>query len=797
VTVSAPVAPAEPPLVAPRPPRAPSLPPQRPKPRWLARLTAGAAQRGVGEWWPALLIATVLSWVAFMASGGLNLASMTAVEMALTIGSGLLAAGCVLVARTRTQASGAWPVALLLAFAALTALSVVWSVQPDASWQDAGRMFAFSAEFALAVMLARVAPGAWRWVLGGVVLAATVVCGWALLTKVFPNHLDARDPYARLRAPYDYWNAIGLTAAMGAIGCMWLGSRRSGHAPLSALAYPAMGIMLVTLLLAYSRGALAALAIGLLAWFAITPLRLRGAATLVVGAAGAAVVVAFAFSRHALSSDNVALAERTHAGHQLGVLLVAMLVVLTVAGVAICFQRERTPLTSAARRRLGALALAVLALAMLGAVGALAASHRGLTGSVSHAFHSLTDPHAPVPPNTPGRLTAIASVRARYWNEALKVFKAHPVLGSGAEGYATARLRYRTETLDVRHAHGFVVQTLADLGLAGLALVLALLVAWMAAAGRCTHPFNRRWRRPAANGAATSIGIRWPSWQRAPFRYSAERVGLLTMLALVVAFGVHSLVDWTWYVPGDACVALLCAGWLSGRGELRRAHADASAGDDTAPALLTRGRAARDVGAWVRANPRPTAVAGVCVAAALIAAWAEWQPQRSVDASQHALALLARSPRDAEASARTGVARDQLSAQALFTLATVQQARGSGEAARATLQRAVRLQPSNPQTWITLGQFDLTHLGANLGPARAASAALHEISAAIYLDPELVAPEAIAQGNREAITVQNEYVEALRASAAAAVVQRPAAVAHPPAAPATRPHARRRARRHR
>ena len=44
---------------------------------------------------------------------------------------------------------------------------------------------------------------------------------------------------------------------------------------------------------------------------------------------------------------------------------------------------------------------------------------------------------------------------------------------------------------------------------------------------------------------------------------------MLSMLCLVVVFGVHSTVDWTWFVPGDACVALLCAGWLAGRGPLR------------------------------------------------------------------------------------------------------------------------------------------------------------------------------------------------------------------------------------
>src|SRR5207245_8792734 len=126
-------------------------------------------------------------------------------------------------------------------------------------------------------------------------------------------------------------------------------------------------------------------------------------------------------------------------------------------------------------RLAGAALIIVLALSLLGGVGALAVSHRGLAGSVTHAFNKLTDPHAPVPPNTPGRLTAIASVRARYWNEALKVFEAHPALGSGAEGYATARLRYRTETLEVRHAPGVVVQTLADLAVVRMPLSLPLL----------------------------------------------------------------------------------------------------------------------------------------------------------------------------------------------------------------------------------------------------------------------------------------------------------------------------------
>jgi hypothetical protein len=732
-------------------------------------------------WWPAALIACVLCFVAFMAGGGLNLSDMTTVEIVLTLGAGSIVVVVALLGPSRERAYGAWVMGLLFAFAALTALSVVWSVQPDDSFKDAGRMLAYCGVFGASIALARAIPARWPAVLGGVVLAAVAVCVYALLTKVFPASLDAGDIYARLRAPYSYWNAIGLTAAMGAIGCMWLGARRTGHALLSALAYPALGLMLLTLMLAYSRGALVALVLGLALWFCLVPLRLRGAAILISGAVCAGGVVSWDFSTQALNSDNVALGLRTSAGHQLGALIVAMLVLLTLIGLAFGFWTSRSAPSIISRRRAGTLLLSLLAVVVLACAGALAASQRGFTGTISHTLHSVTDPHAPVPSNGPGRLTAVGSVRARYWNEALKVFKAHPALGAGAEGYATARLRYRTETLDVRHAHGYVVQTLADLGLVGLVLTLVLLLAWMTAAGRATHPFNRRWSnwrtlriwldRPAAGA---------PGWRRLtldgrPAPFTPERVGMLSMLCLVVVFGIHSLADWTWYVPGNACVALLCAGWLAGRGPLG-AGASAAAGslrtvpvakaDEQAaaagqPQIALRGLPSR---AELRERLSPRAlgplritVAVAAIVVALLAAWAQWQPQRSATASQQALTELASDPRAALSSAQTAVSRDPLSAQSLFTLSAVQQATRKPALARATLQRAVRLQPSNPQTWLTLGQYDL---------ASDPVAAEHELAAAIYLNPESVAPEAIAQGNPEAIAIQNDYVQALRAVSA-------------------------------
>ena len=703
---------------------------------------------GRGLWWPTLLVAAGFCWITFHAKGGLNLESMTSTEMALTLVAGLLIAACVLLGPPGRRAYGAWPVGLLLAFTLLSALSIVWSVQPDVSWQESGRLLAYSAVFATGVALVRVVPERWPAVLGGLTLAAVAVCAYALLTKTFPS-LAPLAFYARLKEPYGYWNAVGLTAAMGVICCMWLGARRDGHALLRALAYPAMGLLLLTLVLAYSRGALVALALGLLLWFGLIPLRLRGAAVLIVGALGAVAVAAWDFSRHALTTEGIPLAERATAGHELGALVVAMLAALTIAGIAIGFHTGRRAPSALARRRAGWALAAALVLAALAFAGALAHSERGFTGSISHAFGNLTNPNAKAPPNTPGRLTAVASVRARYWKEAFQVFDAHPVLGSGAGGYATAHLRYETQTLEVKHAHGFIVQTLADLGLVGLVLVLALLLAWMAAAGRPTHPFNRRW-----SGWRAWLELRSgerPGWrglrERELTGYTPERIGMLSMLCLVVAFGAHSLIDWTWYVPGDACVALLCAGWLAGRGELVAAPGEAAL-PATPPRAISSPRAP--------ISATRMAIAGAVVLAALLATWSQWQPQRSEEASQQADALLqAHDPRAASAAANTAIARDPLSVEALLTLANVQQASAQPALARATLERAVRLQPSNPQTWLALGQHDVTS-----DPAAAVTA----LQAAIYLNPESIAPEAIAAGRPEAIAIQNEYIQALQAS---------------------------------
>ena len=49
------------------------------------------------------------------------------------------------------------------------------------------------------------------------------------MTKVLPGVAERRRALRPLRAPFGYWNSVGLAAAMGLPGLLWLGARRTGH----------------------------------------------------------------------------------------------------------------------------------------------------------------------------------------------------------------------------------------------------------------------------------------------------------------------------------------------------------------------------------------------------------------------------------------------------------------------------------------------------------------------------------------------------------------------------------------
>jgi Flp pilus assembly protein TadD len=178
---------------------------------------------------------------------------------------------------------------------------------------------------------------------------------------------------------------------------------------------------------------------------------------------------------------------------------------------------------------------------------------------------------------------------------------------------------------------------------------------------------------------------------------------------VVVVFGVHSAIDWTWFLPGTAVPALLCAGWLAGRGPL------------TQRVGLRADRRTR--------SARPGAIATIAAVALLsiLGAWAVWRPLSALDSDSAAITALGRGDvRTALSDARTAASSNPLAVEPLSELSTVFAAIGDQRQARAELVAATRRQPQNPASWRELGLFDLNRHDA--------SAALPSLQRALRLD---------------------------------------------------------------
>ena len=647
-------------------------------------------------------LTALLIWLALYGRGGLLLEPTTYVELVL-LGIGSLGGITAVLSVGTRRWWGVGTLVLFAAFAVLAAISAIWAFDPGEAWLEANRLVAFAALFAGGIALARSTGEWWSATLVAIASAAFVVSVWALLTKVFPETFSPDEIYSRLRQPYEYWNSVGLTAALGIVACVWLGARRDGRSWLSALAFPAIGLMTTAMMLAYSRGSLVALTVGLAAWFVFVPLRLRSASVVLVGISGGLLVSIWAFAQDTLTTDRVPAVTRATSGWQLGLLLVLVMTLQLAAGLYLRFRSDSAPLGPVARRRVGIGLLVALALVPIGAAGKMALSDKGLGGSVSSAWSSLTDPSdTSRVTNDPSRLTKVGSVRAKYWQEAFKIFEAQPWKGVGAGGYVVARTKYRTSNLTVRHAHGFFVQTAADLGVIGLALISLLTVSWFAAARR-TLQVPRR--------------LAWRDDPELPPHVSAERAGLAAMTAIVITFGVHSFIDWTWYVPGNVAVALLCAGWVAGRGPFTEPA--------SRPGLLV---------ARVRAGLSDywrVATAVLILALAVLAGWSMWRPLASDRAASDAQLLDSKDPAAVAAAlddARRAERLNPMSVQPLYAQAYVNLLGGQKTEARDALVKAAELQPSNPDPWVQLADFTLSQLNQ---PAEA----MRLLGRALYLDP--------------------------------------------------------------
>lgn len=393
-------------------------------------------------------------------------------------------------------------------------ISIAWTSDVTQSVFEGERSLVLVAAVGAGLALAQRRPV--RPLLGGTLAGITAACGYALATRLFPGHVGHFDPVAvyRLNTPVGYWNGLGIVAAIGAVLALGFSVRARARTS-SALGALALPVLVLTLYFTYSRGSWAALAAGLLVLLALDPNRLATAAALAALAPAPALAVFLASRSAALTHQRSTLAAARHDGHHIALVLLAL--ALVEAAVALGL-RAAGRIAIPRALRLGWVALLVAL--VLGAAGGALAHY----GSPSRMYHDFT---APPPKNVVNLNTRVFNLsnngRIALWKVAWREADAHLLLGGGAGSYQRYYLQHRLTPANVEDAHSLYLETLAELGAVGLALLLAVLAIPLVAAVR----FRRR--------------------RLVPFAAAAY-----------CAYLVHAAIDWDWELAGVTLAAVLC-----------------------------------------------------------------------------------------------------------------------------------------------------------------------------------------------------------------------------------------------
>ncbi|MFI5009618.1 MAG: O-antigen ligase family protein [Solirubrobacterales bacterium] len=491
----------------------------------------------------------------------------------------------------------------LVAYTALSFLSILWAGVPGDAWEGADRTLLYLLVFVLFA----------AWPQRGA-SAALLLLGWTLamigLAAFTALHVAGGDiaallPDGRLVYPTGYPNANAAQWLMAFWPALLMArSERLWWGLRGALAGGAVLLACVALL-SQSRGSLYATPVMLVLVFALLPGRLRTFAVL-VPVAGAIGAVTPAVLR---------VSDRVNGGHgaraalhsaTVEVFAAALLVGIVVAGAAALESARPLSSASAARLRRGVGAVAVLTLVAILAGGWVAAGNP--LRRLEHGWQSFKGGYATTDRGGSRLTSGLGSNRYDFYRVALDEFAADPLVGIGADNYAQQYLRHGRSLETPHYPHSVELRTLTETGLVGGLLALVGLGAALLAGARAMRGSDALGRAVAAAALAG-------------FAYWA----------------VHGSVDWFWEfaglgAPAFALLGLGCA--LSPRvpararqavqapRELELARPRSFSAEPTASPISLR-----------RASVGPLALAAVALLTAVLAAAslaAPWLSQRQV-----------------------------------------------------------------------------------------------------------------------------------------------------------------------
>ena len=409
-------------------------------------------------------------------------------------------------------------VAGLVVLTGLSAVSIGWAPLRGPAVEDVERLVLYVGVLLLAISVLR-SPRILRAVEPALAAGVAIVICYGLSGRLLPGiiHL-AQSVHAggRLEQPITYWNAEGALSGVGFVLCARLAGDRTRSLLVRVLAAAGAAPLGAGVYLSYSRGAIAATAVGLVILLAAAPVRSQLKAIVVTVVAGViAAAVSSGFRGVASLSGSLGTRERE------GAIMLAVLVVLAAAAAVVVWRialaeraGESADVPLPAARRMGTVAALVVALVGAGLI------YGGLHEKAGTGTHKTA---------TAERLTSADSNRYAYWRIGLRAFKQHPLKGLGAAGFRVYWLRERPVREPVLNTHSLELEFAAELGIIGL-VGLGLMLGGVGAAAR-----RALRRNPTLAAGWCAAGMVWL---------------------------LHASIDWDWELPAVTLPAIVLAGAL-------------------------------------------------------------------------------------------------------------------------------------------------------------------------------------------------------------------------------------------
>ncbi|MEA2157610.1 MAG: hypothetical protein QOE11_3750 [Solirubrobacteraceae bacterium] len=560
----------------------------------------------------------------------------------------LVVTACVIATPVRLNRLTVVSLCAIASLALWSLASALWTDSIQGAFLEGNRMLVYAATLGLLVVLMRSDRRA-AWLYGAVVAGALAVAAWIVFGLLRGDASLMLEN--RLHAPLEYINGEACFFVLALWPCVALAEqKRSALAAGAALGIATLFASLVVM--GQSRGAVLAALISIVVVCALLPGRLRRLAALAVMAACLAPALPTILDVYRAPGPGALEAAGRAA-------LLSAFAASMLWALAVEIEWRATASGGDAGRRLRQfVVVGMSAVALVGAVAAIASAGRA-AHFLDHQYKAFVTLGGEQGEATASRLSTGAGNRYDYWRIAEHAWRAHPIVGVGAGGYDKTYFLERSTTEDIRQPHSLPLQVLAELGIVGALLLLALLCAiGLAVRRRIAYLRSARVRSPAV---VASLGV-------------------------VTAWFVHTSVDWIHLLPGVTGIALIATAVLLRPGD---EHAE------PVPSRLTQQlpRLAR-IG--------PAVAVGLAIAFAALSLSRQGLSELYVTRAQDALAAR---PADALTEANRALRLDRESIAAYYAKAAAIARFGDGATANAVLLDAARREPRNFVTWTLLGDL--------------------------------------------------------------------------------------------